>query len=65
MSEIKQTQDAQRTGIEAIDYDHYRARAHALRQQAKRDVPRALLQAVRRLLTRSRPIGASAEVSLR
>jgi hypothetical protein len=65
MSDINQTQDAWRTGNEPIDYDYYRARAHALREQAKRDVPRALFQAVRRLLTRSRPIGANAKISLR
>ena len=60
-----QAQQARRGEIEPIDYDYYRARAHALRQQAKRDAPRALLQAVRKLLTRSRPAGAARRLSPR
>lgn len=58
-------QGARRVEIEPIDYNYYRARAHALRQQAKRDVPRALFEAARRLLGKLRPIGASSKVSLR
>ena len=65
MTKTNQAPGARRVKREPIDYDYYRARAQALRQQAKRDVPRALFEAVRRLLRNARPINAKAKISLR
>ncbi len=65
MTEISRAQGPGRVEGEPIDYDNYRARAHALRQQAKRDVPRALWRAVRRLFRNARPVNARAKINLR
>jgi hypothetical protein len=65
MTRTSQAPGAGRVEREPIDYDYYRARAQALRQQAKRDVPRALFEAVRRLLRNSRPVSAGSKISLR
>jgi len=65
MAKTNQAPSAERVEIEPIDYDYYRARAHALRQQAKRDITRALLHAVRRLFRNLRQVSARPKISLR